>query len=296
MLKKPLEYNEQVKKLIEHGMIVDDTVRAEDIIRKVNYYRITGYALQFRKAPNDSDYKVGTTFEHVYKIYQFDEDLRDILRTYIESVEVYFRTVISHEFAMAKCTKEPFDQHYDKNNYHNKNGFEDIKYHFQKEKSYYKDSLIMKHHDKKYKGKMPLWVMVEMMSLSDVSKLYSCMYYSEQDRISDVVGCGTKTLKNHLHCVSVLRNKCAHAARLYNTKFYPSAELSRSFLRSYPEVINDTLFSYLVVLIKRLSRKEQRLNLLSDIEKLIEEFEEWIELSEMGFPQDWETIMVRQTV
>lgn len=39
----------------------------------------------------------------------------------------------------------------------------------------------------KYSSKMPLWVIVELMSFSNMSKLYSSMYYSEKDAIDLVV-------------------------------------------------------------------------------------------------------------
>jgi abortive infection bacteriophage resistance protein len=41
-----------------------------------------------------------------------------------------------------------------------------------------------------------------------------------------------KTLENHLRCLPVLRNKCAHAARMYNTDFNPTAKFTASFLRN----------------------------------------------------------------
>ena len=51
---------------------------------------------------------------------------------------------------------------------------------------------------------MLLWVIVELMSFSNMSKLYSSMYYSEKDAIARMVGVGKDTLENHLHCLSVL--------------------------------------------------------------------------------------------
>ena len=141
---------------------------------------------------------------------------------------------------------------------------------------------------------MPLWVITEMMSLSDVSKLYSCMYYSEQQTISNVVGTNTKTLKNHLHCISVLRNKCAHAARLYNTTFYPAVSLSTNFLRKYVNVSNDTLFAYLIALIKRLPYDNQKIELVNEVKRIIEKYSEEIELSCIGFTEDWEIILKNQ--
>lgn len=59
---------------------------------------------------------------------------------------------------------------------------------FKKEKNYYKDSLIVKHHKAQYESKIPLWVIVELMSFSNTSKLYSSMYISEKEKIADAVG------------------------------------------------------------------------------------------------------------
>ncbi len=169
-LKKPLLLNEQVLKLKEHGIISEDEAYTLKVLAQINYYRYTGYALQFRKSPSDSDYINDIEFKKVYHIYQFDEELRDLLRKYIEKVEVYYRTQISYGFSVAKCINPPYDQHYDENNFYNKKGFNAIMDSFKREKDYYKDSLIVKHHQSKYMSKMPLWVIVELMSFSNISK------------------------------------------------------------------------------------------------------------------------------
>ena len=67
-LKKTLTFDEQLDKLIVHGMIVADREKAKDILKRVNYYRFTGYALQFRQESSGSDYIEGTTFETVYHL------------------------------------------------------------------------------------------------------------------------------------------------------------------------------------------------------------------------------------
>jgi abortive infection bacteriophage resistance protein len=56
-LKKPLTFDEQLDKLVAHGIVISDKEKAKDILKKVNYYRLTGYALQFRQDPSSSDYK-----------------------------------------------------------------------------------------------------------------------------------------------------------------------------------------------------------------------------------------------
>lgn len=107
-----------------------------------------------------------TTFETGYHLYK---------------VEVYYRTHIAYGFSIAKCTDAPFEQHYDENNFYNKKGYKEVMETFGREQNYYKDSLIVKHHKTKYFRKMLLWVIVELMSFSNMSKLYISMYHSEND-------------------------------------------------------------------------------------------------------------------
>ena len=149
----------------------------------------------------------------------------------------------------------------------------------------------MKHHKTKYSSKMPLWVVVELMSFSNMSKLFSSMYYSEKDAIANMVGVGRDTLENHLHCLSVLRNKCAHAARMYNTAFNPPAKFTTSFLRKHPEIENNSLFAYTLVLLKRLPDENSKKSLIQAVEAVINEYRSDIDLKLIGFPENYLEIM-----
>lgn len=290
-LKKPLSFEEQLDRLKSHGIIVNDEKKAIEILKHINYYRFTGYALQFRKNPQESDYMDGTTFESVYHLYIVDERLRDLFRMYIEKAEVYYRTQIAYGFSITKCVDSPYDQHYCEDNFFNKQGYREVIDSFNREKNYYKDSLIVKHHKNKYDSKMPLWVMVELMSFSNLSKLYSAMYYSEKDKIAQAIGIGRDTLENHLHCISVLRNKCAHAARLYNTEFNPPARFTKEFLRKNPEVRNNSLFAYTLVLLKRLPEHKDKRDFVDAVQTVIEQYRDDIDMSLIGFPENYLDIL-----
>ena len=207
------------------------------------------------------------------------------------SAQLFYVKERFYGFSIAKCTETPYDQHYDKNNFYNKKGYREVMENFCREKNYYKDSLIVKHHKMKYSSKMPLWVIVELMSFSNMSKLYSSMYYSEKDAIAGMVGVGKDTLENHLHCLSVLRNKCAHAARMYNTDFNPPAKFTTSILRKHPEIKNNSLFAYTLVLLKRFSDEESKKSLVQTVETVIEECRNDIDLELIGFPENYLEIM-----
>ena len=293
-LKIPMTIEEQIEKLKTHGLIIANDAKAKQFLSRINYYRFTGYALQYRLHSDKSEYIKGISFETIYHIYQFDESLRDIFRKYIERAEIYYRTLISYNFSIVKCISPPHDQHYDENNFYNKRGYNEVMDSFKKEKNYYKDSLIVKHHKLKYNNRMPLWVIVELMSFSNTSKLYSSMYISDKNLISAEVGVSAATLENHLHCLAVLRNKCAHAARLYNTEFNPPARFTKQFLRQHPDIKNNSLFAYILVLIKRLPDESMKIALISDVTDVLDNYTDNIDLSLVGFPLNYKELFLEE--
>jgi abortive infection bacteriophage resistance protein len=290
-LKQPLSFDAQVAQLQTHGLIVDDVNEAVSFLKMVSYYKFTGYTLQFRKDAQSSDLLPGHHFSEIRKLYEFDAELRQLLRGYLEIIEVFYKTQISNIFASEKCTTPPYDQHYDENNYYDKVGFNHILQNFDKECGYYADSLIVKHHKEYYDGKMPLWVMAELMSFSSVSKLYNAMYISSKENISKKLNVGPKNLENHLHCMSVLRNKCSHNARLLNTRFHPPVRLSRDFLTAYPMVDNASLFAYLLVLARRLPTAAAHQSFVMELYSLLQKYTDVLDLTLLGFPSNYRTIL-----
>ena len=115
--------------------------------------------------------------------------------------------------------------------------------------------------------------------------------HPEKDAIAHMVGIGRDTLENHLHCLSVLRNKCAHAARMYNTDFNPPAKFTTSFLRKHPEIKNNSLFAYTLVLLKRLPDESSKKSLIQNVENVISEYSDDIDLNLIGFPENYMEIM-----
>lgn len=63
-VKKPATYEEQLLKLKERGCIIENEDFAMDILKNVNYYRLSAYFIPFKK--DEKSYFEGTTFENVY--------------------------------------------------------------------------------------------------------------------------------------------------------------------------------------------------------------------------------------
>lgn len=290
-LKKPYTLNEQITKLKDHGVIITDEAFARNVLQKVSYYRLTGYMLQYRLSTDSHDMIKGIRFEDIYKIYCFDEELRSLLRQYIEKAEFFYKNLIGNKFAELKCKKAPYDQHYDVNNYCDKAGITKTLQSFAKEKSYYRDSAIVKHHFNKYADKMPVWVMLELMTCSSVSLFYHALYSSEKSVIATQVGISIPTLENHLHALSVIRNKCSHGVRLYNSTINPPVKFNKSFLRKNPTIRNDSLFAYILMLIKRLPSDDERKQFRDKLNRIVKKYKENIDFTLIGFPNNYMELM-----
>ena len=150
MLKTPLNVPQQLAQFQSHGILVQDEAAALSILERVSYYRLSGYALEFRTSAHSDCYTSGTTIEQVYDRYRFDEGLRHILRKYLEMAEIFYRTQIANAISLRKCSQPPHDQHYDATNYYRKEHFQDLMVQLRKQLHYYKDSLFIQHHMGKY--------------------------------------------------------------------------------------------------------------------------------------------------
>ncbi len=289
-LKPPLSYEDQVSRLIEHHVQISSKKDAAAFLSRVNYYRLTGYALQFRDKTGH-DYIEGTSFDTIKNIYCFDAELRGILRNALDEAEGCFRTHIANGFSMVKCTKPPYNGHYNPENFYQKELYAKVMESLKQEEDRRSDSLVVQHHKKCYGDILPLWVIVEMLSFSSLSSLYASMYTSEQDTIAAMRGQTAKVMKNHMHVLTVLRNKCSHGRRLYNTPLHPSVMLGSGYLRNHPEVRCDTLFAGILALTRNLPTRESKIALYDSLCSCITRYASSIEIERIGFPANYKQLL-----
>lgn len=94
MSKPFLTYQQQLQKLItEKHLIISNTAFAEQKLRDIGYFTlIGGYKTPFQD-PATRHYRPGTTFEDVYALYQFDNDLRELVLHHLNLVERKLRSL-----------------------------------------------------------------------------------------------------------------------------------------------------------------------------------------------------------
>lgn len=285
-VKKPIKFEEQLEKLIQHGCVVSDKEYALNILKQVNYYRLTAYFLPFKA--KDGRFVEDTIFENVFRIYEFDRKLRRLLLTVIEEIELMMRAQFSYYHAQKYGALGYLDRKNFNENLHNHEKFIN---HIEKSVERNKNQPFVKHHIDKYDGQFPLWVIIELFSLGELSLFYSDMAVADKKVIAkDLFNSTYSNVSTWLRCLTDLRNYCAHYSRLYFSLFPAIPPTPKGF--SYK--LGKRIFDYILVLKFLYNNPSKWKNsFVIELETLLDEYSDCIKLSHIGFPKEWKGIITK---
>ncbi|NLJ16160.1 MAG: Abi family protein [Clostridiales bacterium] len=283
-VKSPATIKQQLDKLKSRGCIIADEKKAEETLSFINYYRLAHYFEPFLL--DKYHYKEGTTFEKIVQIYDFDRKLRILILSVLEEIEIALRAVISNSHSMrygalGYLNAENFNTHHNHQYFLSK---------IERMIETNDDKAFVKHHMKKYKGAFPLWVMMEMFSFGNLIYFFYDMHSSDKKPIADnYYKAKLSHVENWLGCISDLRNHCAHYNRLYANKI---GDIPASDER-WENTADSMLFSYLLAAKRLYLRKDRwNSNFVIPLSSLIESQKDILDISLLGFPDDWEIKLV----
>lgn len=282
-VKEPKTFEEQLNKLISRGCIVSDKNHALRMLQSVNYYRLTAYFLPFKKA--DGSYAEGTTFNNVYRIYEFDRKLRGLLFSVVEEIELMMRTQLSYYHAHQYGPLGYIDE----NNFNNKHNHQKFICHIYKSVENNQKQAFVKHHLENKEGKFPVWVIIELFTMGELSLFYADMSVQDKKTLARELFDSTyKNVSTWLRCLTDLRNYCAHYSRLYYNLFPAIPPTPEGF--SY--TLEKRIFDYILVL-KFLYPDPVKWNntFCIDLCNLIDEYSDCINFAHIGFPLNWKDIL-----
>ena len=95
-IKKPTTFKEQVQILKSRNLIIDDENMAISILQNINYYCLSAYLLTYKT--KDGSYNWASIMD-AFRLYQFDQDLRNLILPMLENIEIAFRTHIAYLIA-----------------------------------------------------------------------------------------------------------------------------------------------------------------------------------------------------
>ena len=246
MAEQPKQYKtieELIEILKERGCIISDISFARETLSKINYYRLTAYLLPFKdKESKEERYIPNTTFEKIVSLHEFDRKLRSLLLQAIDCIEVTLRarlarTHVKNHNRNPIAYLNPKNFRYTNSKWQDKVTKEEKKVTKEEKEENFKQTIekiilnnrkddIIKHHENKYGGKLPLWVIIEFFTFGDLSRFYSNLETKDKKEIakqfiSEYIDENSRPdyLKSWFRCCTDVRNKCAHFGVLYNHPF-----------------------------------------------------------------------------
>lgn len=270
-------------------MLVRNNEDALHYLGHLNYYRLAAYWLPFEKDHATHQFRSGTSFEDVLNSYIFDRELRLLILDAIERIEVSVRTQLAHHLSLQYGTHP----HLDPENFHSTPRYKNAIGILSNEVSQSGEEFI-KHLTKKYSDDLPpIWAVVELMSLGQLSQWYDNLKHrSDRKLIADIYDVDEKHLRSFLHHLTTIRNCCAHHSRLWNRDFtvtlkIPSGRpvrLASSF--NSQNCSSRKLYNTLVFLAHFLDIISPNHHWKSRLIALLKQHE--IDVKSMGFPLDWQ--------
>lgn len=292
--KPPRTFADQVQILLSHGLAIPDPAKAEFYLSQLNYYRLAAYCLPFEQHHATHQVIPGTSFDDVLNLYVFDRELRLLMLDAIERVEVSLRTQMAYHLSHNHTSAHP---HLNSGIFSDQNKYNSGLTNLQSEVSKSTEDFI-KHLMTKYLEPLPpIWAVVELMTMGQLSKWFSNIKArSDRRSISHVYGLDEKILSSFGQHLSLVRNYAAHHGRLWNRDFtktlmIPSngpADLLNSLFvlpnndRRLRKIYNTfVVAAYLMDVIAPGNQWKLRLKDLIATHA--------IDTSKMGFPVDWKT-------
>jgi len=251
--KPSLSPQEQVALLESRGIIISDKKAAEHFLRYHNYYYVSGYVFYFESKGDKRTHLLSrsVSFNEVTDLISFDKKLRESFFCISSEIEIGVRCSMAHRlskdhgpfcFENGSILRKP-------------DMMAPFKETLTKALDSHKNEPFVAHHMNTYQEPIPpVWVMIELVTMGNISWLYSQLRTDMQKKIASDFSVDHIVLVSWLKALTELRNTCAHHMRLWNKVFvnYPKI---RSVDKSFPVIpgMESRLASFLPMIFHLLS-------------------------------------------
>ena len=286
--KRPIDIPEQISIMTSRGLVVDNKSFAKQQFSSISYFRLASYWKPFEIDLNAHNLAKGTSLNKILSLYTFDRELRSIIFAAIQDIEIALRTRIIHYFSM----KHGAFWFMDASLFSDAEIFNKCYLSLQNEVGRSKEDFLLEHFKKYDSPSMPpVWKTLEVASFGTLSKLFCNMAdVSVKKSVAKSFGLPQyKYLESWVRSITVLRNCCAHHARVWNRRFPWKPQLPQKLPLEWIET-SKTMPMKLYALLSTILYLEQCIASNSSIkERLLVLFDGQPQsrLKAMGFPDGW---------
>ena len=284
--KKPTTIEEQVTLLQKRGMVISDLSHAKNFLEYCSYYRFCGYALHFENLTIIGErthiYKPGTSFSDVEQLYHFDAALRRIVFRYTSLIEIDFRGTLCNESA---CYYDNSHWFLDKTLFSKEEEFSKFITLCEQEIARSREIFVTSYKRHYNCPKLPpIWMLTELMPFAVWSRLYKNLNDMKlKKQIAIKQGIPDKYLDSWLQSLTVLRNACAHHARIWNRNFNQAPLLSSRISAKIITTQHKKIAVMLLIIHDMLRNLHREKDFETDMCNLIAKYST-IELKYLGIP------------
>ncbi|WP_429261025.1 Abi family protein [Paraburkholderia sp. GAS334] len=243
-----------LQRLWDRNLRIDDRPANRRALVSIGYYRLLIYMRRFQN-PATKRFRFGTRFSDVVALYDFDRHLRSVTMDAIERIEVALRSALSN----------PLAQTHGSHWYADKSLFTDIRAYtgvlstVSRECSEKKGPGLTHYYETYVQPDLPpTWLVCEHLSLGALSRMFDALSVAHRKTVARHVWSEVPdaVLVSWLRSLTVLRNACAHHARLWDMKLTVSAPVTPGATgplgRYSPGMKNNTTFYARATMMKAL--------------------------------------------
>lgn len=281
-----ISVGDQIQLLKSEGLSFKDEGRARHLLQNISMFRMKSYLKPFRQ--HDSRrFKVGSTFEEAYNIYKFDSELRKMICSELEKIEVSIRTQLS--LIMGDAAGIYWFE--DPANFRDANRHSSLLRSLNEELRRSDDDAIVAFLQNYSNPFPPSWMTFEISSFGTLSMMYRWLNAGLARRqVARCYGLSDTVMESWLHSIVYVRNICAHHSRLWNRRLSINAMVPRRTNLPFIATPADTKKVYYVlsIMLYFLQTVNPSTTFVSRFKALLDKYPH-IDMSAMGFPSNWQS-------
>lgn len=285
-----MSISDQINNLKDDGLTIEDEEEAARILQRVSYYRlIKAYCTPFKDKASGK-YRKKASFDHIYGVYKFDDQLRHLLIPYLQEIEIAFRCQIANFF----CVKYGVLGYLDQKSFDEDANHSELKYKINLCLDQAKESPIVKHFKNEYNGgKLPLYAAVELFTFGTLALFYKSMKTEDRKEIAALYeGVDERYLSSWLVSIGYVRNLCSHYNRLYNKVLVKKPRL---YKKQDGGIRNDRLFAVLCCMRYLLKESNGWRTFVDSLDNLFKEYAYCVKPQGIGCSDDdWKEKLLDQ--
>ena len=286
--KQPITLAEQIDILKQRGLVFENENEALDVLSRISYFRLASYWRVMEENSRLHRFRSGSRFSSVLMLYNFDCELRSMVFSALQHIEIASRTKINQHFAMTYGSFWFMDSTKAANEYRFNKNLDSLR----TELSRCRDEFILEHFRKYDTPEFPpSWKTLEVASFGTLSKLYNNMNdFNLMKRVArDFDMPQHEYLRSWLESLTIVRNYCAHHARLWNAHFAVRPKITSRMRQRWITNFNfpiDRLYPQLCCIAYWLNSINPQNTFVNDFKCLLAKYP-CVQPSMMGFPLGW---------